>query len=237
MWKSPHRLGLASKNCPAYIWALWKSDMLWHSSAVYRPMNPMAWKSNQIQQAFLLLLCIADLLLPSLWTAGLGSVHKNCHYCGYLRTLKFHLFGKHIQLVVECLLKCYFILLYLKGVRSSSHEPVKCSKQSWQQQYENPISHCFTCVVAIGCLCFNMITWNILDVLYPSFIWIRTHSLIYHHRRNMFKIAVCTMEIVLQLLKSSQSLTFRNGSFSTSVMCLPLWVPVLVTSTAVELKA
>lgn len=60
--------------------------------------------------------------------------------------------------------------MYLKGVRSSSHEPVKCSKQSWQQQYQNPISHCFTFVVSIGCLCFNMITWNILDVLYPSFI-------------------------------------------------------------------
>lgn len=73
--------------------------------------------------------------LPSLW----------------LLWLKFCPFGKHIQLVVEYLLKFCFILLYLKGVKGYSHEPVKCSK-SWQQQYQNPVSHCSTFIGAIGCL-------------------------------------------------------------------------------------
>lgn len=84
--------------------------------------------------------------LPSLW----------------LLYLKCCPFREHKQLVVQWLLKCYFILLYLKGVRNCSHEPVKCSKQSWKQQYQNPISHCSTFVVAIDCL--DAIQW-------PGILW------------------------------------------------------------------
>ena len=54
-------------------------------------MNPRAWKSTQIQRAVLLLSDVADLLLPSLWTAGLRSVHKNCHHCGYFSESFIHL--------------------------------------------------------------------------------------------------------------------------------------------------
>jgi len=82
--------------------------------------------------------------------------------------------------------------------------------------------------------CFIAMAWSVLEVLYPSFMWIGTQCLVYSHGKSGSRLQLW---LSCNSAKSCESQTFRNGSFSTSVMSVvSLWVPVLVTSTAIDLR-